>query len=163
MRGEITRGAAWMVLFRLCDRSIGVVSTTILARLLLPADFGLVAMAMSIIALLEMAMSFSFEIALIQKSNPERDYYDTAWTLNVLSALAGACVTAALAHLVASFYADPRLVAVLLAIAATWLVTGFENVGTVNFRRRMDFAVEFRFMAAKRIIAFVVTMAPIDG
>jgi O-antigen/teichoic acid export membrane protein len=159
MRGEITRGAAWMVLFRLCDRSVGVVSTTLLARLLLPADFGLVAMAMSVIALIEMATSFSFEIALIQKSDPEREHYDTAWTLNILCAAGGACVTASLAHPVASFYADPRLVAVLWAIAAAWLVSGFENVATVNFRRRMDFAAEFRFMAAKRLIAFVVTMA----
>ena len=50
MRAQIARGAAWMVLFRLFDRSVGIVSTTILARLLVPADFGLVAMAMSVIA-----------------------------------------------------------------------------------------------------------------
>ena len=52
MRGAIAKGAAWMVLFRLFDRSIGVVSTTLLARLLVPADFGLVAMAMSVIAIM---------------------------------------------------------------------------------------------------------------
>ncbi len=50
MKAEMARGAAWMVLFRLFDRSIGIVSTAVLARLLLPADFGLVAMAMSVIA-----------------------------------------------------------------------------------------------------------------
>jgi hypothetical protein len=42
MRRAIANGAALMILFRLCDRSIGLVSTAILARLLLPADFGLV-------------------------------------------------------------------------------------------------------------------------
>src|SRR6266853_862590 len=40
---RIARGAAWMVVFKLLDRSIGIVSVVILARLLVPADFGLVA------------------------------------------------------------------------------------------------------------------------
>ena len=65
MRAEIARGAAWMVLLRLFDRSVGILSTTVLARLLVPADFGLVAMAMSVIAIIELATAFSFEIALI--------------------------------------------------------------------------------------------------
>jgi O-antigen/teichoic acid export membrane protein len=83
MRKAIATGAAWMVSFRLIDRSLGIISTAILARLLLPADFGLVAMAMSVIALIELATAFGFEVALIQKAEPDRDY-DTAFTLNLL-------------------------------------------------------------------------------
>ncbi len=159
MMRDIAKGAAWMVLFRLVDRSVGIISTSILARLLLPADFGLVAMAMSIIALIELATAFSFEIALIQKPEPEREHFDTAWTLNILVAGGGAVLTGALAYPAAAFFGDPRLAAVMFAIGAAWFVSGFENVGTVNFRRQMDFAAEFRLMASKRMITFVVTMA----
>lgn len=158
MRGAIAKGAAWMVLFRLFDRSIGVISTAVLARLLLPADFGLVAMAMSVIAIIELASTFSFEMALIQKSDPSREHFDTAWTLNILVAAAGALLTAVLAWPAAAFYGDPRLVPVMLAIGAAWLVAGFENIGTVNFRRQMDFSAEFRLMATKRVVSFAVTM-----
>jgi lipopolysaccharide exporter len=52
IREKMARGAAWMVLFKFVERGIGLMSTIVLARLLLPADFGLVAMAMSLIALL---------------------------------------------------------------------------------------------------------------
>ncbi len=158
MKGEMARGAAWMVLFRLFDRSIGLVSTAVLARVLVPADFGLVAMAMSVIALIELATAFSFDIALIQKKDPQRAHFDTAWTLNLLIAVGGAILTAALAQPAAAFYGDPRLAPVMLAIGAAWLVSGLENIGTVNFRRNMDFGAEFRFLASKRVIAFVVTM-----
>ena len=147
-----------MVLFRLFDRSIGIVSTALLARLLIPADFGLVAMAMSIIALIELATAFSFEIALIQKQDPQREHFDTAWTLNVLVALGGAAVTAAAAFPAAAFYGDPRLGPVMLAIGAAWLMQGFENVGVVNFRREMNFAAEFRLMASKRVVSFACTV-----
>jgi O-antigen/teichoic acid export membrane protein len=154
----MARGAAWMVLSRLVDRSVGIVSTLLLARLLVPADFGLVAMALSVIAIIELATAFSFEIALIQKDDPQRAHYDTAWTLNILIALGGACLTAALAHPTATFYGEPRLPPVMYCIAAGWLIAGFENIGTVNFRRSMDFWSEFRLMAAKRIITFTVTI-----
>lgn len=154
----MARGAAWMVLFRLFDRSIGIVSTVVLARLLLPADFGLVAMAMSVIAIIEMATAFSFDIALIQKKQPTREHYDTAWTLNLMVATGGGVLTAALAYPAAEFYGDPRLAPVMLAIGAAWLVSGLENIGVVNFRRDMNFAAEFRLLATKRVITFVVTM-----
>ncbi|MGD9834165.1 MAG: lipopolysaccharide biosynthesis protein [Piscinibacter sp.] len=158
MRGAIARGAAWMVLFRLLDRSIGIVSTAVLARLLLPEDFGLVAMAMSVIAVIELASSFSFEIALIQKSDPTREHFDTAWTLNILVGAAGALATALLAWPAATFYGDERVVPVMLAIGGAWLLAGFENTGTANFRRAMNFSAEFRLMATKRMVSFAVTM-----
>lgn len=158
MKAEMAKGAAWMVLFRLFDRSIGIVSTVVLARMLLPADFGLVAMAMSVIALIELATAFSFDVALIQKKEPTREHFDTAWTLNLIVAGGGALVTALLAWPAAAFYGDPRLSPVMLAIGAAWLVSGFENIGTVNFRRSMDFGREFRLLASKRVISFGVTM-----
>lgn len=159
MRREMARGAAWMVLFRMFDRAVGVLSTLLLARLLVPADFGLVAMALSVIAIIELATAFSFEVALIQKEHPERGHYDTAWTLNILIALGGALLTAALAYPTAQFYAEPRLTPVMVCIAGGWMIAGFENVGTVNFRRAMDFSSEFRLMAAKRLVSFAVTIA----
>ena len=158
-RGEIAKGAAWMVLFRLFDRSIGLISTAVLARLLLPNDFGLVAMAMSIIVFIELATAFGFEIALIQMQAPQREHFDTAWSLNLLLACGGALVTALVATPAAAFYGDPRLVSVMLTIAAAWLLGGFENIGVVSFRRELNFSAEFRFMATKRVISFVVTMA----
>ena len=82
MGQRVATGAAWMVTFKLLDRSLGVISTIVLARLLIPADFGLVAMAMSVIAGLELLRSFSFDIALIQSEDAGRDLYDSAFTLN---------------------------------------------------------------------------------
>ena len=158
MRASIAKGAAWMVLFRLIDRSIGIVSTAVLARLLLPADFGLVAMAMSIIAIIELASTFSFEMALIQKAEPSRAHYDTAWTLNVLAGCAGGAAIALATWPTASFYGDARLIPIMLVLAAAWCLSGSENVGTVDFRREMNFSKEFKLMFVRRIVAFTATM-----
>lgn len=157
--GRLAGGAAWMVLFRFVDRAIGIASTLFLARLLVPADFGVVAMAMSVISFIELATSFSFEIALIQKPDPLREHYDTAWTLNILVAIAGGLVTTLLSAQAARFYDEPRLTPVMLAIAVGWAVSGFENIGTVEFRRAMNFRREFLFFSYKRLVSFLVTIA----
>jgi lipopolysaccharide exporter len=148
-----------MLLFRLAEKSLGLISTIVLARLLVPEDFGLVAMAMSIIALVELASAFSFELALIQKDSPTRAHYDTVWTLNLLFAIACALVMAALAMPAASFYSEPRLVAVVCVVAVGWALQGIENVGVVDFRRSMNFQREFVFLAVKKVVAFGVTVA----
>lgn len=147
-----------MILFRLFDRSIGIVSTVLLARLLTPNDFGLVAMAMTVIAFIELATAFGFEMALIQMREPRREHFDTAWTLNLCMAAGGALLIVAAAQPAAAFYNDPRLAPVMLGIGAAWMLTGLENIGPVWFRRELNFGAEFRFLAAKRVVAFAATL-----
>ena len=79
---RMAKGAVWTVLMRLTLRSIGVVSTIVLARLLVPADFGLVVLASMLIGFVELASEFEFATYLIREQGIDRSYYDTAWTLS---------------------------------------------------------------------------------
>ncbi len=148
-----------MVLFRLVDRSIGVVSTLVLARLLAPADFGLVAMAMSIVAALEILGAFSFDLALIQNRDAERRHFDTAWTFNVMFGVANACILLALAVPAARLYGEPRVEGIMHWLAAYAAIQGLANIGVVAFQRDLELHKEFRFALTKRIIGFTVTLA----
>lgn len=151
-------GAVWMIAFKLADRSLGLVSTLILARVLVPHDFGIVAMAMSFVTLLELLTAFGFDTALIQKQAKDRVLWDTAWTFNVLFGLFVAGMMVTFAGEVAAFYRSIELEHVIRALAAGALIQGFENVGVVAFRTEMRFDREFRFLVTKKIIAFSVTI-----
>lgn len=151
-------GAIWMVLAKLAERSLGLISMLILARLLVPQDFGIVAMAMSFVALLEMLSAFGFEIALIQKQTKERGHWDTAWTFNVLLGFAIAALMIVFATPVADFFEEPALVNVLRVLAIGSAAQGLQNIGLVAFRTEMQFDREFRFLTAKRVLGFVVTI-----
>ena len=155
---KVAKGAIWMVMFKLAERSLGLISTIILARLLIPEDFGLVAMAMSIIAALELLGAFSFDIALIQKQDASRKHYDTAWTFNVLFGIVCALVLWALADPAAMFYDDPRLEEIILLLAVGCFVQRLENIGVVAFRKELDFRKEFIFLFAKKVMSFTVTV-----
>lgn len=158
MNKAMALGATWMVGFKAVDRSLAVLSTLVLARLLTPEDFGLVAMAVAVLAILELATYFSFDIALIQRPSPKSSDYDAAWTMNVLLALGGSAVLGMAAVPIARFYEEPRLASVVALLAFGWAVSGFENIRIVDFRRELDFRREFQFMASKRIFSFTVTM-----
>jgi O-antigen/teichoic acid export membrane protein len=154
----MAKGAAWMVAYRLVDRSLGMINTLVLARLLVPEDFGLVAMATSVSAILELFNAFGFDAALIQRANASRVHFDTVWTFNVgAGLLMGTCLLL-LAWPLSLFYHDPRLLPLVCVVAASPAISGFENIGTVNFRKEMNFDREFRFFAAKRFIGFCVSI-----
>lgn len=156
---KMAKGAAWMVLFKLVQRVIGFVSTLLLARLLVPADFGLIAMAMSVFAILEVMSSFSFDLALIQNQRAERKHYDTVWTYNVLFGLANAIIMAALAIPVALFFSEMRVEWIMYALALCALISGFENIGVVAFQKELELHKEFYFGLAKKLATFFVTIA----
>lgn len=155
---KMATGAIWMVLFKLCERSLGFVSTLILVRLLAPADFGLVAMATVLVALMELFTAFGFDWALIQRADPDRRHFDTAWTMNVLFGVFTATALVVAARPAASFYGEPRVAAIATVLASGALVQGFENIGTVFFRRELVFQREFVFQVTKKLAMFAVTV-----
>lgn len=156
---QIAKGAAWMMGFKLLDKGVGLISTLVLVRVLTPADFGLVAMGVAVVALLGLMGAFGFESALIQRQNTDRSHYDTAWTFNVMFGVAIAIMLLVMAMPAAGFYREPRLALMLPALAVGALIGGFENIGTVAFRKELDFRKEFKFLLAKRLAAFAVTIA----
>ena len=157
--GQIASGAILMVAFKLVDKGIGLVSILILARILTPEDFGLVAMATAVVAFTELMGAFGFDTALIQRQDAGRHHYDTAWTFAVLFGVTIAITLLLLARPAANFYREPRLEMMLPVLAFGALVGGFENVGTVAFRKELNFGKEFRYLLAKRLAGFVVTVS----
>lgn len=158
IQSKMLRGAAWMVLFKLFDKSLGLISTLILVRLLTPADFGLVAMAMSFVTMAEVLTAFGFDLALIQNKDAGDEHFHTAWTLNVIFGALASVVLLALAWPAAHFYENPTVLPVLCCLAFSPLIASLENIGIVRFRKDLEFKREFTFRASRRFIAFAVTL-----
>lgn len=151
-------GAAWTVATRIGIRALSIVSTLILARLLVPEDFGLLSMALVFIGLLEATSQFGFDLALIRDQQADRETYDTVWTLNVLRGLIMAGLLAGSSWAVAGFFAEPRLQGVLVGLAAVPLLQGLHNVGVVNFRKELDGFRDFLFLMGGKLAGFSMVL-----
>jgi lipopolysaccharide exporter len=157
--GPLSSGVTRMVLLRLLMRLIGLVSTSILARILLPEDFGLVGIAFAVIGSLEAFTTFGSNLSIVRERNVTRDLYDTAWTIELARGALIAVLLAALAHPAARFFGDPRVTPIVYVLAAMSLIQSSENIGTIDFMKGLRFDREFRLFLSMKMIGFVVTIA----
>ncbi len=158
IKKRIAIGAGWMVFMRLGDRLIGLVSMAVLARLLLPADFGLVGYAMVLLAILEIFAQLGVENALIQDQKAPRESYDTAWTMNICKGLALSLALLLAAQPAALFFDAPEVEPVIYTLAFLPFVAGLENIGTVDFRKELAFHKDFVFNFLTRFCGAVLTI-----
>lgn len=152
-------GGLMLVLLRLSVRVIGLVSTMILFRILVPDDFGLVALAGVAIGLVEVFAEFGFDLALIRKQNTTRNDYDVTWSLTLLRGLAVAAVVLALAQPAASYLNEPRLATMLCWMALAPVIDGLQNPGVADFSKDLTFGKEFKLKVSQKLISFVVTIS----
>ncbi len=158
-RVSVARGVVLVVGMRWTDRLIGFVSTLILARILLPEDFGIVAMASVIVGLIDMLMDLGVGSALVQNKHAAREEFDTAWTVRLLQSVFVALLLWLAAPISAEYFRDERVLDVVRVMALTTLISSFENIGIVAFQKNMEFGRDFWFFFIRRITGFLVTIA----
>jgi O-antigen/teichoic acid export membrane protein len=147
------------MLWRIVTRVIGLGSTLILARVLVPEDFGLVAMASTFAGAVDALSQLGLQDALVRRQSDDKSLYNTAFTLQLGRAVLTALILAGAAPLVAWWFAEPRLVWLLLILAAGSVISGFENIGIIEFRRAMRFDVQFRLQLIPRLFQVAVTIS----
>jgi O-antigen/teichoic acid export membrane protein len=155
---QMLRGSAWMIALRWAIRLIGLVSTVILARLLTPKDFGVVAIAMIVVGMFEMLSLTEQSAAIIRHRGPTREHYDTAWTIDVIIGLGVGTAIFLIAPLTNIYFHDERSIMVMQCLALRPIMSGFENVGMLDFRRDLRFGRVFGYNIYVKLFSFIVTI-----
>lgn len=156
---NLIHGAFLAIAMRWTDRLIGLVSTIILARLLVPADFGVIATASIVIALADVLMEMGVYVVLMQNKNPTEAHYNTAWTIRFIQTSIMTALVLLAAPLAADYFNNPALTPVIRVLALTFLFEGLENIWIITLQKDQQYARDFRFMFSKRFTGFVITIA----
>lgn len=155
---EVLKGTRWYIAMRWSVRGLGFISSAVLARLLMPEDFGLVAMVLVIFGLVSLLFEFGVNMALIQNNKATDDHFHTAWTFRLLQSLVIAILLAAVSPFIANVYGDIRLESICQILAVGTLLRGFENIGIVKFQKDMKFSQDFLYNVAPKILSTFVTI-----
>lgn len=118
---------------------LNVASVAILARLLTPYDFGLVAMVTAITGLLAMFKDAGLSMATVQQDTVTHEQVSTLFWVNVGLSLVLMLIVAALSPWVAAFYHEPKLQPITLAIACIFVFDGLAVQHQALLRRQMQF------------------------
>lgn len=140
LRSRALSGVGVTVIAQACAFVISSVGTIVLARLLTPHDFGLVAMVLAFSFLLQNFGLNGFVEAIIQREHIDHKQVSTLWWINVGINLALALLFVALAPAIARFYAEPSLEPVVAMMALSILFGGLSNQHQALLRRNMEFA-----------------------
>jgi O-antigen/teichoic acid export membrane protein len=116
-----------------------VLSVSLLARLLVPEDFGLVAMVLAVIGVGELFRDLGLSGAAVQARELTTDQRDNLFWLNAGTGAVVGLVVAACAPLIALAYDQPELVAITLALAPTFLLSGLTTQHRVGLVRALRF------------------------
>ncbi|MDE2333339.1 MAG: oligosaccharide flippase family protein [Rhodospirillales bacterium] len=158
---RVAVGAVWMVAIRFASRTLGLVSMLVVARILVPADYGLVAVATAFSQSVDAVSEVGLIQALVRHPDDARELYDTAFTLQAIRGCLTAAVVALAAPFAGPWLGDPRLTPILLVLAALAALGGFENVAIAEFRRNLRFGVELVLQILPRVlmVATAITAA----
>ncbi len=111
----------------------------VLARLLLPEDFGLLGIALLAIGTLDVFTQTGLEAALVQRRNIDNQALNTGWTLTLCRAVLLTALLYGLGPSIALFFQMPRAGLLLQVLALTVLLDGMANIGVLQFKRELNF------------------------
>lgn len=155
LRGRSVRGGAVTMVAQVCKFVLGLGSTMVLARLLTPNDFGLIAMVTAVTGFVILFKDLGLSMATVQRAEISHDQISTLFWVNVLASFVVMLVTVALAPAIAWFYGEPRLVAITVVLAIAFIFGGLAVQHQALLRRQMRFAT----LAAISVASLVAGIA----
>ncbi len=143
------KGLAWTSLQGMMSHLISFLVFLVLARLLGPESFGLVAIATVAIAFFKLFSYFGFSAAIIQRKKLDDEHLDTAFWADIAANGVMLLIVYFSAEWIAEFYQEERLEPVIQALSLTFLIRALGQVQTSLLKKKLD----FKSLAKRTLIA----------
>jgi O-antigen/teichoic acid export membrane protein len=150
-----SRGAAFTMSGQLARVFIQLAGVALLARLLSPGDYGLIAMVVAIIGVGELVRDFGLSSASIQAKELSRDQRDNLFWIS--SGLGGffALLVIVCSSLIALLYGEPRLHLLSVVLSSTFLINGM----SAQFRAGLTRSLRLGTLSLIEILAQALGLA----
>jgi O-antigen/teichoic acid export membrane protein len=155
LAAQVFRGSWISLVAQAAQLAFRLISTVVLARLLTPDAYGLVAMVTVVTGFIGLFKSLGLATATVQAPRLSHAELNAMFWLNVAFGAVAMLVTIAAAPLVAWFYTEPRVTSLTVALSVTFLMGGFAVQHGALLRRQM----RFRAVAAIEVSGFAIGTA----
>lgn len=139
LQGRVARGLLWENLAAVVARGVSYVTLLVLARILTPVHFDLVAVALLTIESLQFFQELGFGTALIYRQSDVEAAADAAFFTLLLSNSLLYIVTFLAAPLIATFFSRPEVVPILRVLALSMVINALGRVPFVLLSKELDF------------------------
>jgi len=160
---RVRAGLSWNVSASLIAEAIRFARSVVLARILVPEDFGLFGMALTIVAAVNALTMIGLDRTIVankfDSSDELKAHLDTVWSAGLIRSLVIALLVAASAFPTSRFYEQPQLKIIIPILGLVTLVQGFQNIGLAILRKEVRFARIFWYELATNVVGIALTVA----
>ena len=139
IKKQVLGGMAWSFLDKMDSQGLNFVVGLILARLLMPAEYGIVALTSIFMAISTVLVDAGFGTALVQKKNADDLDYCTVMYSSIVIGIAAYAILFGIAPFAADFYRTPELKTVLRVVALPFIWSGYNSVLNAYLYKQMQF------------------------
>ena len=152
LKKKTVKGVAWTSLNQVLNMGLGFVIGVILARLLSPSDYGLLAMIAVFNAIAFAFLDSGFGNALIRKPDLTEDDNTTAFFFNLVAGVVLFGIIWVIAPWVSAFYDKPILTPLLRAEGSLLIVSSFKIVQNTQLTRALNFKAKMIIRVVSNIL-----------
>ena len=153
LKQRTVKGISWSFISQVARFLLRLAIVAVLARLLTPEDFGLVAMVTVFTNFFLLVNDFGIPAAIIQKKDVDEGHLSSGFWVNLAEGFILSLLFLALAPLIAWFYNEKDLISIIIVLSPIFLIASFGMIQMGIFSKRLD----FRRLAFLEITAVAVS------
>lgn len=156
LKSKAVRGAKWSFIDNIANLGVTFLVGLVLARLLTPAEYGIMAMIAIFIAISTSIVDSGFSNALIRKVRIERIDYNTVFFFNLVVSIALYAILYAVAPTISVFFKEPVLTDVLRVLGWVLVINAFSIIPRTILVRNIDFKTQTKVSVISSVVSGVV-------
>lgn len=156
LKTKTISGLFWTFSDLIMNQGIQFIIQVILARLLLPEDFGLIGMITVVIAISNSIIDSGFANALIREKNVTQKEYSTVFYFNLIVSILLYIILFFASPIISSFFSEERLIKILRVLALTLIVNSFGLVQRTMLTKKIDFKTQTKISIIASVLSGVV-------
>jgi O-antigen/teichoic acid export membrane protein len=157
LRDSGKAGMLWSFLIQGGTQVINFIVTVLLARLLLPEQFGLIGMIAIFIAISRALMDGGFVSSLIRTKDADNVDYSTVFFVNLISSVILYGLLYIAAPFIAEFYQEDILINLIRVLGLVLIINAFSLVQSTKLNKALQFKTQFKFTGGKIVEEFLMS------
>lgn len=161
---KVLKSAGLLFGIQLVQRGLGIVSTLVLARLLAPEHFGIVALVTIALQFFELLVETGNQQYIVQKDTLDDDDLNTAWSMDILIKSGIAVLVIACSPALAAWFEEPALTTALAVASLALPIRALKTPGMMRLAREINYRPLFRLTLWQKGLSFltVITIALVE-
>jgi teichuronic acid exporter len=159
LKKQALSGVFWSTIQQFSSQGIGFIVSIILARLLLPSEFGLIAMLGVFVGLGNALINSGLTQSLIRSPNLDDEDFSTVFFFNLIGSVVIYVIIFLVAPLIANFYKQGLLTPIIRVYCITFVINAFSAIQTTRLNKKMDFKTQMKVSIPSLVIGSTVGIA----